>query len=637
MVQMNHRYRLLTKILPLVALGLFWTQDRAHACGGFFCSTSPMNQVGERILFVVDEGVVTTHVQIEYTGSASDFAWILPVPSPPDLQVSHNEIFRQLQFATQPFFQLNWDENKDCDFFFWPTAEEATVDFSRADDGVEVVSAERVGPYDTVVISAENAASVTAWLTDNGYNLGDLGAELLAPYVEESFYFLALKLAPDRQVGDLQPIALTYETENAGIPIRLTAVATQPNMGVLAWILGSHRSIPNNYLHVQINEARIDWFNGGFNYSEVVTEAANEAGGQAFATDYAGPSTIMEDRIYQEGRFDLDRLRSLRDPVEYIDTLLRQGFPRDTQMQALLRRHMPMPQIVLEQGVLQVIFGGDEKAYQEAAEDGWLLDTAERSFYNGMGAYEEWLEGVEYDLGPLTDEIQEVVVEPLRATQDLFGDYPYLTRLYTTLSAEEMTVDPMFSFNPDLPDVPNMRTAQARWECPDGNPEEIDPRDVVVVITLADGREIRSRPFGDVNPDNIRTLQPAAALIERIDESGPPVEISRLTSVSEGTQTPPLPAEFALLPNYPNPFNSGTVLPFRVPDSVSLDEVFSLRIYNLVGQSMRTLFEGFVLPGYNTVDWDGLDEHGNPVSSGIYFYLLESGDTRLARKLLLVR
>ena len=634
---MNPRNCFLAKIILLASLGLFGAMGSVHACGGFFCSTDPMNQVGERILFAVDKGVVTTHVQIQYNGSASDFAWILPVPAPPDLQVSHNEIFRQLDFATQPFFRLNWDRGEECNFSFWATAEEDAVDFARSVEGVEVVSAERVGPYDTVVISGENAASVTHWLTDNGYDLGDLGEELLAPYVEEEYYFLALKLAPDRGVGDLQPIALTYASEVACIPIRLTAVATQPNLGVLTWVLGSTRAIPSNYLHVQINEARIDWLNGGFNYPQVVTEAADEAGGQAFATDYAGPSSIMKDRIFPEGRFELDRVRGISDPAKYIEALLAQGFPRDAQMQALLRRHMPMSQIVLEQGVLQVVFGGDGKAYQKAVEEGWFMETAERSFYNNIWAYEEWLEGVEYDLVALTDEIEEVVVEPLRATQDLFGDYPYLTRLYTTLSAEEMTVDPIFSFNPDLPEVSNVRTARARWECPDGKPDDIDPKEVVAVITLADGREIRSRPFADVNPDNIRTLQPAAALIESIPDSGPGVEIKRLTSIGEGIQPAPRPLAFDLMPNYPNPFNAGTLLPFRVLDSVPQDQVFSLRIYNLRGQLVHTLFEGFVQPGYNTLSWDGLDKYGNPIASGTYFYRLESGDATLARKLLLVR
>ena len=621
------RLPLLTAFILTLATG-----SSALACGGFFCSTFPMNQVAERILFVVGEGVVSTHVQIQYNGDAPDFAWILPVPSPPDLQVTHNEVFRQLQFATQPSFQLNFDEDEDCGFFFFATVE--MDDASRADGGVQVVSEERVGPYDTVVVTADDAASITTWLTDNNYNLGELGAQLLQPYVDEGYYFVALRLAADREVGDLQPIALTYPADKPGIPIRLTAVATAPNLGVLAWILGTERAIPSNYLHVEINEARIDWFNGGFNYPAVVTEAANEAGGQAFATDYAGPSQIMRERIFQEGRFDLDRLRTIEDPVEFIDQLLRQGFPRDAQMQALLRRHIPMTPRVLEEGVLQVMFGGDVEAYQAAEQDGWLPAAAEQSFYNNLAAYEEWIED-EFDLAALADEIGDVIVEPLRAAQDLFGDFPYLTRLYTTLSAEEMTVDPMFSFNPDLPDVSNFRMADARWECPEGKEE--DPQEVVLVVTLSDGREIRSRPFGDQDPEIIRSLQPAASLVQRIDESGPPEILLRTTAIADPDNAAPLPDQVALLPNYPNPFNAGTVIPFSVPADLPDLTLFTMQVYNLLGQPVRTLFAGYLQPGLNRLEWDGKNDAGEVLPSGPYLYRLHGGGTEITRKLLVVR
>ena len=72
-----------------------------------------------------------------------------------------------------------------------------------------------------------------------------------------------------------------------------------------------------------------------------------------------------------------------------------------------------------------------------------------------------------------------------------------------------------------------------------------------------------------------------------------------MTSIGEAIQPAPRPLAFDLMPNYPNPFNAGTLLPFRVLDSVPQDQVFSLRIYNLRGQLVHTLFEGFVQPGYN--------------------------------------
>ena len=178
----------IVSILGLIAVGSL----EVSACGGFFCRTQPMNQAYERILFVSDGEVVTTHVQIEYTGTAPDFAWVLPVPTPPDLKVSHNEIFNQLGFATQPNFILNWDDEGECNLFWqvrFTAAEGATDD---ANGRVEVVSEERVGPYDTAVITADDPEAISNWLIENGYNLDALGVDLLRPYVDEGFYFVVL-------------------------------------------------------------------------------------------------------------------------------------------------------------------------------------------------------------------------------------------------------------------------------------------------------------------------------------------------------------------------------------------------------------------------------------------------------------
>ncbi len=373
-------------------------------------------------------------------------------------------------------FLLEWQKGvDDCGFLFPPFVRFEEASPTSAEDGVTVVAEERVGPYDTVVITADDPAAVVHWLADNGYQLGALGPELLAPYVEGGMHFLALRLAPDRELGDLQPIAMTYAADTPMIPIQLTAVATEPDLGVTAWILGDARAVPVNYRHVQINEALVDWFYGGFNYEDVVTAAVDEAeGGLAFVTDYAGPSLIMEDRIYQPDRWNLDALRRIDDPGRFIDALLRQGFPRDAQMQSLLRRHVPMPQAVLDEGVLQVVFGGGIEAWTQAQEDGRLLSIAERAFYNDISAFEEWTGDLVLDPAAFVDDVDAVIVTPLRETQALFDTYPVLTGLYTTLSAGEMTLDPVFDFNPDLPEVSNLRTAAARWECEVGDPEKVD-------------------------------------------------------------------------------------------------------------------------------------------------------------------
>jgi len=96
-----------------------------------------------------------------------------------------------------------------------------------------------------------------------------------------------------------------------------------------------------------------------------------------------------------------------------------------------------------------------------------------------------------------------------------------------------------------------------------------------------------------------------------------------------------LPMGFSLLPNYPNPFNPETVITYRI--SLERPEPVSLRIYNLLGQQVRTLSEGVQAAGQHRIIWDGRDDAGRALSAGIYFARLQVGASGQTRKLVLVR
>ena len=100
----------------------------------------------------------------------------------------------------------------------------------------------------------------------------------------------------------------------------------------------------------------------------------------------------------------------------------------------------------------------------------------------------------------------------------------------------------------------------------------------------------------------------------------------------------PLPEYFALHPNFPNPFNSATQIRYELP-AMGNDSApaVHLAIYNLMGQKIRTLLDQPQEPGYYTTIWDGSDERGLPVSSGVYFYRIAVGEQILSRPLLLLR
>jgi hypothetical protein len=93
----------------------------------------------------------------------------------------------------------------------------------------------------------------------------------------------------------------------------------------------------------------------------------------------------------------------------------------------------------------------------------------------------------------------------------------------------------------------------------------------------------------------------------------------------------PLPQEIFLKPNYPNPFNNETVIEYGLPVANRV----RLVVYNLIGQVVRTLVDEHQLAGFKKAQWDGRDNHGWQVSSGIYFIRLEAGSQKLIRKVLL--
>src|SRR5688500_17604027 len=92
------------KILFLMIL-LFVIVGTASACGGLFCQTVPVNQQGEQIIFTMNhDGTISAYVQISYTGDAPNFAWVVPVPAVPEIDVAEMETFEELNLLTQPVF-----------------------------------------------------------------------------------------------------------------------------------------------------------------------------------------------------------------------------------------------------------------------------------------------------------------------------------------------------------------------------------------------------------------------------------------------------------------------------------------------------------------------------------------------------
>ena len=102
---------------------------------------------------------------------------------------------------------------------------------------------------------------------------------------------------------------------------------------------------------------------------------------------------------------------------------------------------------------------------------------------------------------------------------------------------------------------------------------------------------------------------------------------------SGADDTPRVPDEFALKQNYPNPFNPTTLIPFDVKERVHV----SLKIYNIRGQVVRTLVNESLDARSYGLEWNGRNDAGATVSSGVYFYKLVAGGFHDVRKLVLMK
>jgi len=97
--------------------------------------------------------------------------------------------------------------------------------------------------------------------------------------------------------------------------------------------------------------------------------------------------------------------------------------------------------------------------------------------------------------------------------------------------------------------------------------------------------------------------------------------------------TEELPTTYSLSQNYPNPFNPSTVVEFTVPHRSHVE----LSIYNLLGQRVVTLVDQPMSQGTYRTTWDGRDDSGGRVASGVYFYRLEAEHFVEVKKMVLLK
>ncbi|MCH9032714.1 MAG: T9SS type A sorting domain-containing protein, partial [candidate division Zixibacteria bacterium] len=100
-----------------------------------------------------------------------------------------------------------------------------------------------------------------------------------------------------------------------------------------------------------------------------------------------------------------------------------------------------------------------------------------------------------------------------------------------------------------------------------------------------------------------------------------------------GGSSPTIPNQFSLKQNYPNPFNGGTKIPYLLLEDTEIE----INIYNALGQKVKRITNGIQPAGYYEAIWEGDNDDGRPVASGVYFYSLSAARNTVSRTMLIIR
>ncbi len=452
--------------------------DSAHACGGTFCDSGPqampVDQTGENILFVLDGENVEAHIQIQYQGEAEKFAWVVPVPAIPTVTVGSQLLFDQLLQGTVPSYGFNTSRDV-CGDPSSPgfgaggfagagggsNAGNGGSAGSSSGGGPDIVFQESVGAFEVVALQGGTAQEVVDWLDNNGYQSVDTAPDILQEYVEKNHVFVALKLRGGAGVEEIHPIVVRYKGDEPCVPIKLTRVAAVEDMGIRTFFLGTDRFVPTNYKHVRLNPFKLDWPNQGSNYNELVARAVDSkvANGQAFVTEYAGTNSVVSRGGFYRPVWATAKLNDI-DPTLVVDELQAVNlmacygnFDCDyfhPLLKPILNEYLPRP-----------------------------AGVSEGEFYSCLSCYSDQIDTMAWDAQQFAADFDERIVQPAKKADALFDQFDYLTRMYTTMSPVEMTLDPMFHQHKGLDDVSRRRIATRRILC-DGND----------VYSVPDGEEV---------------------------------------------------------------------------------------------------------------------------------------------------
>jgi hypothetical protein len=309
-----NRSKLALGVVAAVSAVGFVGERQASACGGCFQPTQTVTDItDERMLLAVSGTQSTLYDQIQYSGSPSSFAWVLPIHGTVTVGLSADVLFGSIDTltATQMI-----PPPQNCPF---PTncasknAGLASGGGSSSGGGfapaspVQVLAQANVGPYATVQLHSSDSSALDSWLAQNGYNIPAAVQPILDAYVKEGFDFLAMKLLPNQGVQAMRPVRVTTPGASLSLPLRMASIGTGAVTGITIWVVADGRYEPQNFpfFHIEDSQLVWDWSTNLSNYTtlRVQQESNLKNAGWEIESSIALNQQLITNVITSGGRY----------------------------------------------------------------------------------------------------------------------------------------------------------------------------------------------------------------------------------------------------------------------------------------------------------------------------------------------
>lgn len=234
------RFTYVATVILALLLGLFAQPAQACGCGGYVSPDEEAAITEEHVLLRWDGHTEELLMSLGVLSDAGEGAVILPVPSQATVELGDSDVWDELTILTRPL--IRHEKRYVFPELFGGAADEGAP-MSGGAPPVTVLSRQTLGPFDVTNLAATDANALVDWLTANGYQLSPGLAEAFQPYVEQGWFYIAVRLQPgggDTLTGVLDPLLVTFATDQLVYPMRGSANAREPET-VNIYVLTDHR------------------------------------------------------------------------------------------------------------------------------------------------------------------------------------------------------------------------------------------------------------------------------------------------------------------------------------------------------------------------------------------------------------